>query len=164
MYAGLSKQWNFGSQDTIWKLSPVSFSYRPCGLDAFILTHMQAGRSLLICPISSTGPETSNTKLCNAGNALICAAVTSHIWVGTEHPKRDYCDWETEFVTIFNSEKSKAKHQSLKSCSLSVTPWTAALQTPLSKGFSRQESWSGLPFSSPGELPDPGIKPGSLAL
>ena len=44
-----------------------------------------------------------------------------------------------------------------------MTPWTAALQAPLSMGFSRQEYWSGLPFSSPGDLPDPGIKPGSPA-
>ena len=35
---------------------------------------------------------------------------------------------------------------------------------PLSMGFSRQEYWTGLPFLSPGDLPDPGIKPGSLAL
>ena len=39
-----------------------------------------------------------------------------------------------------------------------VTPWTAALQVPLSMGFSRQEYWSGLPFPPPGDLPDPGIK------
>ena len=45
-----------------------------------------------------------------------------------------------------------------------VTPWTAACQTPLSMGFPRQEYWSGLPFLSPGDLPDPGVKPGSLAL
>ena len=38
--------------------------------------------------------------------------------------------------------------------------WTPR-QTPLSMGFSRQEYWSGLPFPSPGELPDPGIEPGS---
>ena len=44
------------------------------------------------------------------------------------------------------------------------TPWTVACQAPLFMGFSRQEYWSGLPFSSPGDLPDPGIKPGSLAL
>ena len=37
-------------------------------------------------------------------------------------------------------------------------PWTVAHQAPLSMGFSRQEYWSGLPFPSPGELPDPGIK------
>ena len=46
----------------------------------------------------------------------------------------------------------------------SVTPWTVACQAPLSMGFSRQEYWSGLPFLSPGDLPDPGIKPRSPAL
>ena len=46
----------------------------------------------------------------------------------------------------------------------SVTPWTLASQAPLSVGFSRQEYWSGLPFLSPGDLPDPGIEIESLAL
>ena len=46
---------------------------------------------------------------------------------------------------------------------LFVTPWTVAHQAPLSMGFSRQEYWSGLPFPSPGDLPDPGIKPTSPA-
>ena len=45
-----------------------------------------------------------------------------------------------------------------------MTPWTVACQAPLSIGFSRQEYWSGLPFPSPGDLPDPGIEPGSSAL
>jgi len=45
-----------------------------------------------------------------------------------------------------------------------VTPWTVACQAPLSMGFSRQEYWSGLPFPSPGDLPAPGIRPGSPAL
>ena len=43
-------------------------------------------------------------------------------------------------------------------------PWTVARQTPLSMGFSRQEYWSGWPFASPGDLPDPGIEPESPAL
>ena len=47
---------------------------------------------------------------------------------------------------------------------LFVTPWTVAHQAPLSMGFSRQGYWSGLPFPSPGDLPNPGIKPGSPAL
>ena len=42
--------------------------------------------------------------------------------------------------------------------------WTVACQAPLSIGFSRQGYWSGLPFPSPGDLPDPGIKPGFPAL
>ena len=44
----------------------------------------------------------------------------------------------------------------------SAKPWTVAYQAPLSMGFSRQEYWSGLSCPSPGDLPDPGIKPGSL--
>ena len=45
-----------------------------------------------------------------------------------------------------------------------VTPWAIACQAPLSMGFSRQEYWSGLPFPSPGDLPDPRIQPTSLQL
>ena len=44
------------------------------------------------------------------------------------------------------------------------TPWTVACQAPLSMGFSRQEYGSGLPFPSPGDLPNPGIEPASPAL
>ena len=47
---------------------------------------------------------------------------------------------------------------------LFATPWAVDHQAPLSTGFSRQEYWSGLPFTSPGNLPDPGIQPGSSAL
>ena len=46
----------------------------------------------------------------------------------------------------------------------SATPWTVALQAPLSIGFSRQEYWSGLPVPSPEDLPDSGIESGSRAL
>ena len=54
--------------------------------------------------------------------------------------------------------------KSLSRVRLFVTPWTIAYQAPPSMGFSRQEYWSGLPFPSPGNLPDPGIEPGSPAL
>ena len=47
---------------------------------------------------------------------------------------------------------------------LFATPWTVAYYAPLSTGLSRQEYWSGLPFPSPGDLPNPGIEPGSPAL
>ena len=47
---------------------------------------------------------------------------------------------------------------------LFATPWTAALQAPLSIGYSRQEYWDGLPFPSPRDLPDPGIESRSPAL
>ena len=45
-----------------------------------------------------------------------------------------------------------------------TNPWTIVLRAPLSMEFFRQEYWSGLPFPSPGDLPDPGIKPGSPGL
>ena len=45
-----------------------------------------------------------------------------------------------------------------------ATPWTVAHQAPHSMEFSRQEYWSGLPFPSPGDLPNPGIEPGSPTL
>ena len=54
--------------------------------------------------------------------------------------------------------------KSLSVMSNSATPWTVACQAPLSMGFPRQEYWSGLPFPSLGDLPAPGIKPGSPAL
>ena len=47
---------------------------------------------------------------------------------------------------------------------LFVTPWTVACQAPPSMEFSRQEYWSGLPFPSPGDLPNPGIEPVSPTL
>ena len=50
-----------------------------------------------------------------------------------------------------------------KLCPTFATSWTVACQTPLSMGFSRKEYWSGLPFPSLGDLPDPGIEPGSPA-
>ena len=58
----------------------------------------------------------------------------------------------------------KVKMKLFSRVQLFVTPGTVAYQAPPSMGFSRQECWSGLPFPSPGDLPDPGIKPGSPAL
>ena len=60
------------------------------------------------------------------------------------------------------SKESEVK--SLSRVLLFATPWTAAHQALPSMGFSRQEYWSGLQFSSPGDLPEPGIKPRSPAL
>ena len=56
------------------------------------------------------------------------------------------------------------KVKSLSRVRLLATPWTVAHQAPPSTGFSRQQYWSGLPFPSPGDLPDPGIEPRSPAL
>ena len=57
-------------------------------------------------------------------------------------------------------QTAQLKVKSLSRVRLFVTPWTVAYQVPPSMVFSRQEYWSGLPFPSPGDLPDPGMNPG----
>ena len=66
-------------------------------------------------------------------------------------------------MTIFGDGVFKdVKVKSLSHIRLLLIPWTVAYQAPQSMEFSRQEYWSGLPFPSPGDLPDPGIEPGLL--
>ena len=67
------------------------------------------------------------------------------------------------FHCFTSQKKERKKVKSLSRVGLFATPWTVAYQVPLSMGFSRQEYWSGLPFPSPGDLPDPEIEPESLA-
>ena len=69
-------------------------------------------------------------------------------------------------VTVRKQVKSRLENQvkSLSHVRLFVTPWTVGHQTLLSMGFFSQEYWSGLPFPSPGDLPDPGIELGSPTL
>ena len=62
------------------------------------------------------------------------------------------------FIENLLCTKHKVKVKSLIRVRLLATPWTIAYQAPPSMGFSRQEYWSGLPFPSPGDLPDPGIE------
>ena len=60
--------------------------------------------------------------------------------------------------------KKEKKVKSLSHVRLFATPWTVVHQAPPSMEFSREEYWSGLPFPSPGDLPNLGNKPGSPAL
>ena len=70
-----------------------------------------------------------------------------------------------DYFTFQIRKKERKKVKSLSRVWLFATPWTdVAHQAPPSMGFSRQEYWSGLPFASPGDLPDPGIEPKSPAL
>ena len=78
--------------------------------------------------------------------------------LGKEYIKAIYC--HPAYLTYTKSEWVK----SLSHVRLFVTPRTVAHQAPPSMEFSREEYWSGLPFPPPGDLPDPGIKPGSPAL
>ena len=67
-------------------------------------------------------------------------------------------------MNLISSNLVKVKVKSLSHVQLFATPWTVAYQAPPSMGFTRQECWSGLPFLSQGDLPDPGIKPRSPTL
>ena len=69
------------------------------------------------------------------------------------------------FLDSYKAERQESESESVSSwvMSDSLQQWTIAHQAPLSIEFSRQEYWSGFPFPSSGNLPDPGIEPGSLA-
>ena len=68
------------------------------------------------------------------------------------------------FKILMPCENMSEWVKSLSHVRLFATPWTVAPQAPPYMGFSRQEYWSGLPFPSPGDLPDPGIEPRSPSL
>ena len=65
---------------------------------------------------------------------------------------------------LFEVELTYGRGYSLSHVRLFEIPWTVVCRAPLYMGFPRQEYWSGLSFPSPGDLPNPGIKPGSPAL
>ena len=69
-----------------------------------------------------------------------------------------------DYAKAFVWKWKKVKVKFLSRVRLFATPWTVAYQAPPSMRFSRQECWSGLPFRSPGDFPDPGIEPRSPAL
>ena len=98
-------------------------------------------------------------------------------WVTGDWTTRTTWAFQPSFIYFINNISrslgslwwtvSKWKWKKVKSLShvqLFRTPWTVAYQAPLSMGFFGQEHWSGLPFPSPGYLPNPGIKPRSPAL
>ena len=72
--------------------------------------------------------------------------------------------WKIQNKVTYSSTLSKERKWSRSVMSDFATPWTIAYQAPPPMGFSRQEYWSGLPFPSPGDLPNPGIEPTSPAL
>ena len=77
-------------------------------------------------------------------------------------PKNFKYMWKERSNRVWSYDKPKGK--SLGRVWLFATSWTIAHQAPPSMGLSRQEYWSGLPFPSPGALPDPGIEPRSPTL
>ena len=88
-------------------------------------------------------------------------------WVAISFPRDLPNPWikSTEGIFFYQPRYGFEEVKSLSRVRLFATPWTVAHQAPPSMEFSRQqEYWSGLLFPSPGDLPDPGIKPGSPEL
>ena len=83
----------------------------------------------------------------------------SLIWTS----KASELDLKAKMTDILCFYKNRSEVKWLSHIRLFATPWTVAYQAP-SMGFSRQEYWSGLPFPSPGDLPNPGIEPRNPAL
>ena len=84
-------------------------------------------------------------------------------WLPGHHVGPHVSQWQLEpFLVEPSTQLVKVKL--LSRVRLFSTPWTVANQAPPSMGFSRQEYWNGSPFPSPGDLPDPGIKPRSPSL
>ena len=106
---------------------------------------------------------------------FFCCGSQTLRYPGSRARRLSSCTWDLSFPTRDQTHVSHFARQTrhrwtitqVPACMLSPfrrvrllsIPWTAALQAPLSMGFSRQESGSGLPFPSPGDLPDPGIEP-----
>ena len=89
---------------------------------------------------------------------ISCGAVPS--LDATSCPNTAHLPFNHLVGILFDHRKKKGR----SGMSHSSTPWTVAHQTPPSVGFSRQEYWSGVPLPSPGDLPDPGIEPGTPAM
>ena len=105
--------------------------------------------------------------------ARILKWVAKLSWRGSSQPRdwscisHDSCNAGHFFTTETMGRPNdimKVKVKSLSHVQLFATPWTVAYQASLSMGFSRQEYWIVFPFPSPGDLPDPGIKPRSPTL
>ena len=105
------------------------------------------------CPCSRPLPTHNSTEDAQTQFCLsLCGVPGSWCAQGMFEPSKHLCrEW-------------KVKVKLLNCVRLFATPWTAASLAPPSMGFSREEYWSGLPFPSPGDLPDSGIGPGSPSL
>ena len=110
----------------------------------------------MLCPQSvAQGPE--NRQLKKEKKSLLQVPSFSWLVLGISH-------FSLILTAIKQDKYYFLKVKSLSCVQLFATPWTIAYQAPSSMGFSRQGFWSGLPFPSPEDLPNPGIKPGSPIL
>ena len=107
----------------------------------------------LFCSLTPTFPY---NRVKSDSPELGCECTFNIINHKLGHKNKDF-----HMIIVYNWS---GKVKSLSHVRFFATPWTVACQALPSMEFSRQEYWSGLPFPSPEDLPDPGIKPGSPAL
>ena len=102
-------------------------------------------------------------KVTVSGKVCDWCRLGPHPLLGSSHCGQEMNDYNWS-IPCHVKESEKVKVKSISCVWPFVTLWTVAHQAPSSMGFSRQEYWNGLPFPSPGDLPNPGIEPRSPAL
>ena len=116
------------------------------------------------------GKKKGSISLCSDSTGNMCVGhlrsfATVHVPVNDgESTARIDFGLQIHLSQWVNSQIGNGSGLVTKLCLAFATSWAVAHQTSLSLGFSRQEYWSGLPFPSPGDLPDPGIEPGCPTL
>ena len=118
----------------------------------FLFTFCHKNGVICLSEVSNISPGNFDSSLC---------FIQPRILHDDNKQGDDILPWHTPFPIWNLSIVPWSEVKSLSCVQLFATPWTVAYQAPQSMGFSRQEYWSGLPFPSPGDLPDPGIKPRS---
>ena len=122
--------------------------------------HEAGGRGVWNAISQASDSEESMSEKSDINFVWICTGILlHHFYSGLQTHHRIMSS-----PKMIPGKKEKWKWKSFSRVQLFVTPWTVAHQAPLSMEFSRQECWSELPFPSPGDLPEPGIKSRSPAL
>ena len=151
-------QWQEPYWDFLFPLRPYFHSQAcPLPLSHRLLDSQSSVSSSLAPLLTVWSLQADSTQA-----SLLCMSRwLTHIYPSSEHQAHQLPTWHvwmSQVCTNWSEVKSLSRVQ------LSATPWKVTYQAPWSMGFSRQEYWSGLPFPSPGDLPNPGIEPGSPAL
>ena len=122
----------------------------------FLLQHMKVKSE---SEVAQSCPTLSNPMDCRLPGASIHGIFQAEVleWGATASPT-------TQVSACQRLEVGTGVLSCFSRVQLFATPWTVARQATLSKGLFRQEYWNGLPFPSPGNLPNPRIEPGSPAL
>ena len=102
----------------------------------------------------SVTPWYWTSGLLNSENEFLLFSTVRFMVTYLSSPRK----WMLPYMKCCSKVSTAAAAQSLSRVWLLATPWTVARQAPLSMRVPRQEYWSGLPFSSPGDLPEPGSK------